>query len=127
MLVSLLYKAAPQDLKLLLIDPKMVELAPYNQIPHLVSPVITDVKMATAALKWAVEEMERRYELFAHESVRDIHRYNEMAVRTRRFSEKLPYIVIVIDELADLMMTSPGMSKMPSAGLHKKRAPAGFT
>ncbi|MED4322265.1 MAG: DNA translocase FtsK [Heyndrickxia faecalis] len=107
-LVSLLYKAAPQDLKLLLIDPKMVELAPYNQIPHLVSPVITDVKMATAALKWAVEEMERRYELFAHESVRDIHRYNEMAVRTRRFSEKLPYIVIVIDELADLMMTSPG-------------------
>lgn len=107
-LVSLLYKAAPQDLKLLLIDPKMVELAPYNQIPHLVSPVITDVKMATAALKWAVEEMERRYELFAHESVRDIHRYNEMAARTRRFSEKLPYIVIVIDELADLMMTSPG-------------------
>ncbi|MED4405302.1 DNA translocase FtsK [Heyndrickxia coagulans] len=107
-LVSLLYKAASQDLKLLLIDPKMVELAPYNQIPHLVSPVITDVKMATAALKWAVEEMERRYELFAHESVRDIHRYNEMAARTRRFSEKLPYIVIVIDELADLMMTSPG-------------------
>lgn len=65
-LVSLLYKASPDELKLLLIDPKMVELAPYNRIPHLVSPVITDVKAATAALKWAVEEMERRYELFAH-------------------------------------------------------------
>ncbi|GER72264.1 DNA translocase SftA [Weizmannia acidilactici] len=106
-LVSLLYKAAPHDLKLLLIDPKMVELAPYNNIPHLVSPVITDVKMATAALKWAVEEMERRYELFAHESVRDIHRFNQMAEQSRCFAEKLPYIVIVIDELADLMMTSP--------------------
>src|SRR5699024_8298414 len=73
-LVSLLYKANTADVKLLLIDPKMVELAPYNQIPHLVSPVITDVKAATAALKWAVEEMEHRYELFAHMGVRDITR-----------------------------------------------------
>lgn len=106
-LVSLLYKATPNELKLLLIDPKMVELAPYNHIPHLVSPVITDVKAATAALKWAVEEMERRYELFAHTGVRDIQRFNEIAEKNRQFNDKLPYIVIVIDELADLMMMSP--------------------
>jgi DNA segregation ATPase FtsK/SpoIIIE, S-DNA-T family len=106
-LVSLLYKASPQDLKMLLIDPKMVELAPYNRMPHLVSPVITDVKAATAALKWAVEEMERRYELFAHTGVRDISRYNLKAERNGEKSQKLPYLVIVIDELADLMMMSP--------------------
>ncbi|MCP3741113.1 DNA translocase FtsK [Rossellomorea sp. BNER] len=106
-LVSLLYKANPEELKLLLIDPKMVELAPYNRIPHLVSPVITDVKAATAALKWAVEEMERRYELFAHTGVRDITRFNELAKREGRLKNKLPYIVIIIDELADLMMMSP--------------------
>ncbi|MDZ5472557.1 DNA translocase FtsK [Bacillus sp. 31A1R] len=106
-LVSLLYKANPSELKLLLIDPKMVELAPYNQIPHLVSPVITDVKAATAALKWAVEEMERRYELFAHTGVRDINRFNEIAENHNRHSDKLPFIVIIIDELADLMMMSP--------------------
>jgi len=106
-LVSLLYKACPEDLKLLLIDPKMVELAPYNRIPHLVSPVITDVKAATAALKWAVDEMERRYELFAHTGVRDINRFNELAMQHKRYSDKLPFIVIIIDELADLMMMSP--------------------
>ncbi|WP_406603729.1 DNA translocase FtsK [Neobacillus rhizosphaerae] len=106
-LVSLLFKASPEDLKLLLIDPKMVELAPYNRIPHLVSPVITDVKAATAALKWAVDEMERRYELFAHTGVRDINRFNELAMQHKRYSDKLPFIVIVIDELADLMMMSP--------------------
>src|SRR3954454_7091599 len=106
-LVSLLYKARPEELKLLLIDPKMVELAPYNRIPHLVSPVITDVKAATAALKWAVEEMDRRYELFAHTGVRDIGRFNELAEKHKQYADKLPYIVIVIDELADLMMMSP--------------------
>ncbi|MGY6212654.1 DNA translocase FtsK [Cytobacillus firmus] len=106
-LVSLLYKASPDELKLLLIDPKMVELAPYNRIPHLVSPVITDVKAATAALKWAVEEMERRYELFAHAGVRDINRFNELAEEHQQYSEKLPFMVIVIDELADLMMMAP--------------------
>ena len=108
MLVSLLYKASPDEVKLLLIDPKMVELAPYNHIPHLVSPVITDVKAATAALKWAVEEMERRYELFAHTGVRDIGRYNEMVKKHDEKSGKLPYLVIIIDELADLMMVAPG-------------------
>ncbi|MBM4762599.1 DNA translocase FtsK [Bacillus sp. B15-48] len=107
MLVSLIYKAHPDEVKLLLIDPKMVELAPYNHIPHLVSPVITDVKAATASLKWAVEEMERRYELFAHTGVREINRYNEMVNEHGRNEEKLPFIVIVIDELADLMMMSP--------------------
>jgi len=107
MLVSLLYKAKPEELKLLLVDPKMVELAPYNYIPHLASPVITDVKTATAALKWAVEEMERRYELLAHVGVRDISKYNQLAEEHKRYSEKLPYLVIIIDELADLMMMAP--------------------
>ena len=105
--VSLLYKAKPEELKLLLVDPKMVELAPYNYIPHLASPVITDVKTATAALKWAVEEMERRYELLAHVGVRDISKYNQLAEEHKRYSEKLPYLVIIIDELADLMMMAP--------------------
>ncbi|MFC4409754.1 DNA translocase FtsK [Chungangia koreensis] len=106
-LVSLLYKSAPEDLRLLLIDPKVVELAPYNHIPHLISPVITDVKAANAALKWAVEEMERRYQLFAHTGVRDISRYNSMAIDKGQYALKLPYILIVIDELADLMMMAP--------------------
>ena len=106
-LISLLYKASPTDLKMLLIDPKMVELAPFNGIPHLLSPVITDVKAATAALKWAVAEMERRYELFAHVGARNIERYNEMAEKDRKFSLKMPYLLIVIDELADLMMMAP--------------------
>ncbi|MEC1517331.1 DNA translocase FtsK [Bacillus sonorensis] len=105
-LVSLLFKAAPSEVKLLLIDPKMVELAPYNEIPHLVSPVITDAKAATAALKWVVEEMERRYELFAHSGVRGIERFNEK-VYEEKMGEKLPYLVVVIDELADLMMVAP--------------------
>ncbi|MCJ1908535.1 DNA translocase FtsK [Planococcus ruber] len=107
LLVSLLYKSSPRDLKLLLIDPKMVELAPYNHIPHLVSPVITDVKAATASLKWAVEEMERRYQLFAHAGVRDLNRYNKMVEEKGDYAQHLPYILIVIDELADLMMMSP--------------------
>jgi S-DNA-T family DNA segregation ATPase FtsK/SpoIIIE len=106
-LISLLYKASPSELKMLLIDPKMVELAPFNHIPHLVSPVITDVKAATAALRWAVEEMERRYQLFAHVGVRDITRYNTIATEKRQFAQKMPYLLIVIDELADLMMMAP--------------------
>ncbi len=106
-LVSLLYKASPTDLKMMLIDPKMVELAPFNGIPHLISPVITDVKAATAALKWAVGEMERRYELLAHTGVRDIERYNKVVIENRKFSLKMPYLLIVIDELSDLMMMSP--------------------
>ncbi len=106
-LVSLLYKAHHEDVKFLLIDPKMVELAPYNDLPHLVSPVITNVKAATTALKWAVKEMEERYEKFVEESVRDVERYNDKMIKQNRANEKLPYLVIVIDELADLMMVSP--------------------
>lgn len=106
-LVSLLYKADPKELKLMLIDPKMVELAPFNHIPHLVSPVITDVKAATAALKWAVEEMERRYQLFMHSGARKIEAYNKMCEENHMYAQKLPYLLIVIDELADLMMMSP--------------------
>ncbi|WP_328701121.1 DNA translocase FtsK [Aquibacillus kalidii] len=106
-LVSLLYKASHEDVRFLLIDPKMVELAPYNDLPHLVAPVITDVKAATSALKWAVAEMEERYEKFVAEGARDIERYNQKMLAQHRKEEKLPYLVIVIDELADLMMVSP--------------------
>ncbi|HLS66701.1 MAG TPA: DNA translocase FtsK [Pseudogracilibacillus sp.] len=101
-LLSLLYKATPDEVKLMLIDPKMVELTPYNGIPHLLSPVITDPQAATKALKWAVDEMERRYELFVATGVRNIVKYNEKVDDNR-----LSYIVIVIDELADLMLVSP--------------------
>ncbi|WP_020063304.1 DNA translocase FtsK, partial [Bacillus sp. 123MFChir2] len=107
-LTSILYKAKPHEVKLMLIDPKMVELAPYNSVPHLVAPVITDVKAATAALKWAVDEMERRYELFVHAGARDLPRYNTIMNEQELPGETLPYIVIVIDELADLMMVAPG-------------------
>lgn len=106
-LISLLYKANHEDVKLMLIDPKMVELAPYNEVPHLVAPVITDVKAATHALKWAVAEMEDRYERFVQEGTRDIERYNQKMLAQQRTKDKMPYIVIVIDELADLMMVSP--------------------
>lgn len=106
-LTSLLLKAKPSELRLMLIDPKVVELAPYNHIPHLVSPVITDVKAATAALKWAVNEMERRYQLFAKAGVRDLPRYNQHVEQQGTLHLKLPYILIVIDELADLMMMAP--------------------
>ncbi|QTN00110.1 DNA translocase FtsK [Sediminibacillus dalangtanensis] len=106
-LISLLYKASHKDVRFLLIDPKMVELAPYNELPHLVSPVITDVKAATSALKWAVNEMEERYEKFVKEGVRDVERYNQKMKQQQRDEEHLPYLVIVIDELADLMMVSP--------------------
>lgn len=126
LLISLLYKASYHDLKLLLIDPKMVELAPYNGVPHLLSPVITDVKAATAALKWAVEEMERRYELFAHSSVRNIERYNEMVMESRRFSLKMPYILVVIDELADLMMMAPADVEVSISRITQKARACGI-
>ena len=106
-LISLLLKNSPEDLRLILIDPKMVELAAYNGIPHLVTPVITDVKMAAAALNWAVNEMERRYQTFANNKARDISSFNDRVKRGLTDDEKMPFIVIVIDELADLMMASP--------------------
>jgi DNA segregation ATPase FtsK/SpoIIIE, S-DNA-T family len=105
-LISLLLKNSPKDLKLILIDPKMVELTPYFDLPHLVTPVITDVKMAAAALGWAVSEMERRYQTFANSRSRDIKSFNDNVKRGLVDLEKMPYIVIVIDELADLMMVA---------------------
>lgn len=124
-LVSLLYKSDPHELKLMLIDPKVVELAPFNNIPHLVSPVITDVKTATAALKWAVEEMERRYQLFAHVGVRDLSRYNKLAEKNGN-KNKLPYILIVIDELADLMMMAPSDVEESIARIAQKARACGI-
>ncbi|RJS56385.1 cell division protein FtsK [Bacillus subtilis] len=124
-LVSLLYKADPSEVKVLLIDPKMVELAPYNKIPHLVSPVITDAKAATAALKWVVEEMERRYELFAHSGVRDIDRFNQLTA-DHQTGEKLPYLVVVIDELADLMMVAPNDVEESIARIAQKARACGI-
>jgi S-DNA-T family DNA segregation ATPase FtsK/SpoIIIE len=105
-LVSLLLKNSPQDLRLILIDPKMVEMMPYNGLPHLVTPVITDAKMAASALQWAVNEMENRYQLFAQSRARDIKSFNENVKRGLIDHEKMPFIVIVIDELADLMMAA---------------------
>ncbi|HSE61453.1 MAG TPA: DNA translocase FtsK 4TM domain-containing protein [Candidatus Saccharimonadales bacterium] len=101
LLTSLLYRNSPSDMKLILVDPKQVELTPYNDIPHLLTPVIVEPEKCISALKWAVNEMERRYSLLAEEKVRDISSYNE---RKKSEGEGMPYIVIVIDELADLMM-----------------------
>lgn len=124
---SILFKATPDEVKFMMVDPKMVELASYNGIPHLVSPVVTDAKKAAGALRWAVKEMERRYELFATAGVRDISRYNQLyleemqrnaatknsepveaAETAENTHSPLPFIVIIIDELADLMMVVPG-------------------
>lgn len=106
LLVSLLCKSSPEDVRLMLVDPKRVELAPYNNIPHLITPVICDERKAAQGLKWAVDEMERRYELFAANGVRDIKSFNDRRHEFEMSYEKLPYILIVIDELADLMMVS---------------------
>lgn len=106
-LSSLLLKNSPEDLRLILIDPKMVELSAYNDLPHLITPVITDAKMAAQALNWATVEMDKRYKKFARSRSRDIKGYNQNIKRGIVEGEKMPYIVIVIDELADLMMTSP--------------------
>lgn len=103
-IMSIIYKSSPADVKLLLIDPKVVELSIYNEIPHLLIPVVTDAKKASLALNGMVQEMERRYKMFAENSTRDIHSYNKKAVNHNL--EKLSTIVIVIDELADLMMVA---------------------
>ncbi|MCM8764087.1 MAG: DNA translocase FtsK [Candidatus Omnitrophica bacterium] len=100
LITSILYKAAPDEVKFIMIDPKMVELVIYNDIPHLILPVITDIKKAVNSLKWLIREMDRRYHLFARTKVRNIELYN------REAQEKLPYIVVVVDELADLMLIS---------------------
>src|SRR5699024_5902782 len=104
-IMSILYKSTPDDVKLILIDPKVVELNVYNGIPHLLIPVVTEAKKARNALNWAVEEMTRRYKIFAKNNVRDIHSYNNK-IKDNEEAETLPQIVIIIDELADLMMVS---------------------
>ncbi|OQY50687.1 MAG: cell division protein FtsK [Desulfobacteraceae bacterium 4572_89] len=119
MIISLLYKATPDEVKLLMIDPKRIELSVYNDIPHLITPVVTDMKKATNALFWAVKEMERRYELLEQNGLRNLVQYNEMvkeeiknpgpAVDTDLEAcplEPLPYIVVIVDELGDLMMVA---------------------
>lgn len=108
-IASIVFKAKPDEVKLLLIDPKVVELTNYNGIPHLISPVVVDPKKAAGALKWIVTEMETRYELFAASGVRDIVRYNYIVSEKKDNELKLlPYVVVIIDELADLMMVAPG-------------------
>ncbi|WP_055667803.1 FtsK/SpoIIIE family DNA translocase [Desnuesiella massiliensis] len=106
LIISLLFKYSPDNVKLLMIDPKVVELNVYNGIPHLLIPVVTDPKKAAAALNWAVNEMTRRYKLFADNGVRNIEGFNEL-FNKGKIQEKLPWIVIIVDELADLMMVCP--------------------
>lgn len=105
-IMSILYHASPDEVKLILIDPKIVEFTVYEGIPHLLIPVVTDPKKAAGALNWAVQEMQRRYSLFAENSVRDLSDYNTMASQPDSELEPLPQIVVIIDELADLMMTT---------------------
>jgi len=108
-IMSILYKASPEEVKLLMIDPKVVELGIYNGIPHLLVPVVTDPRKASGALGWAVTEMEKRYRMFADRGVRDIAGYNRFVDNLQDEDsevEKMPHIVIIVDELADLMMTA---------------------
>ena len=128
-IMSILYKASPEDVKLLMIDPKVVELGVYNGIPHLLIPVVTDPRKAAGALGWAVTEMEQRYKMFADRNVRDIDGYNRMVETLVDEPEvkKMPHVVIIIDELADLMITAPRevedsinriAAKARAAGMH---------
>ncbi len=128
-IMSILYKATPEEVKLLMIDPKVVELGVYNGIPHLLVPVVTDPRKAAGALGWAVEEMEKRYKMFADRGVRDLEGYNKFvdSLVDEEEVKKLPHIVIIIDELADLMMTAPHevedsinriAAKARAAGMH---------
>lgn len=102
MILSFLYKATPEDVRMIMVDPKMLELSVYSSIPHLLLPVVTNPKKASMALRWAVREMERRYEILSAKGTRNIAGYNKLVSK----AEKMPYIVIIIDELADLMMTA---------------------
>ncbi|MEG2122605.1 MAG: DNA translocase FtsK [Clostridium sp.] len=113
LIMSIIYKATPEEVKLIMIDPKVVELSVYNGIPHLLIPVVTDPKKASGALNWAVAEMTDRYQKFAQYNVRDLKGYNEKVknienIEDENKPEKLPQIIIIVDELADLMMVAPG-------------------
>lgn len=125
MITSLLYKASPDEVKLLMIDPKRIELSFYNDIPHLISPVVTDMKLATNALFWAVREMERRYELLAEHKTRNITGFNEKMKETG-LEAPLPFIVIIIDELADLMMVASRDVEVALARLAQMARAAGI-
>ena len=105
LIVSLLYKSTPDEVRFIMVDPKMVELAPYNGIPHLLIPVVTDPKKAAGALQWAVYEMMKRYKLFSEHNVKDLAGYNALAAADETL-KKLPSVVVVIDELADLMLVA---------------------
>lgn len=107
LITSILYKASPNEVKLILIDPKVVELSIYNGIPHLLIPVVTDPKKAAGALNWAVKQMLERYQLFSEENVRNLKAYNNAMTEKLEFESILPNIVIIIDELSDLMMAAP--------------------
>jgi S-DNA-T family DNA segregation ATPase FtsK/SpoIIIE len=144
MILSLLYKAEARDVRLLLIDPKMLEMSVYEGIPHLLCPVVTDMKQAANALNWGVGEMERRYKLMSRLGVRNVSSYNKSSPRrprraswspTRSASrptipeplERLPFIVIVIDELADLMMVVGKKVEELIARLAQKARASGIT
>jgi len=114
-ILSLLYRFRPDELEMVLVDPKIVEFAIYRDLPHLIHPVVTDPKMACQVLKWLVREMEHRYEILSHKNVRNLAGYNAKA-KVEGF-DKLPYIVLIIDELADLMMTAPAEVETPIARL----------
>ncbi len=125
MIISILYKSSPADVRMILIDPKMVEFNMYNGIPHLLTPVVTDSKKAAGSLNWAVNEMENRYTLFAEHNVKDIHSYNALA-ETRDDLSHMPKIVIIIDEFADLMMTAPGDVESAVCRIAQKARAAGM-
>ncbi|MBQ6500553.1 MAG: DNA translocase FtsK [Mogibacterium sp.] len=123
---SFLYKARPSELKLIMIDPKVVELGNYNGIPHMLTPVVTDPRKAARALAIAVEEMDKRYELFAEHNVKDLNSYNELMRVDQRYADCKPQIVIIIDELADLMMASPSEVENSICRLAQKARAAGM-
>ena len=128
-ITSMLYKGTPQDLRFIMIDPKMLELSGYEDIPHLLHPVVTDPKKSAAALKWAVKEMEMRYKLLSDIGVRDIDSYNSKVQSNNDFdatSDLLPYIVIIIDELADLMFVAPNEIKESITRLSQMARAAGI-
>ena len=126
MIASILYKAKPDEVKLILVDPKVVELGNYNGIPHLLIPVVTEPAKAAAALNWAVVEMNERYNKFAKLGVRDLESYNEKMIHQGSKDDKLPQIVIIVDELADLMMAAPSQVEESICRLAQKARAAGM-
>ena len=126
MIASILYKAKPDEVKLILVDPKVVELGNYNGIPHLLIPVVTEPAKAAAALNWAVVEMNERYNKFAKLGVRDLESYNEKIIHQGSKDDKLPQIVIIVDELADLMMAAPSQVEESICRLAQKARAAGM-